>query len=61
LIHWARLSQGDPYCMIGSFSLLFTVFCFETDVIAVLEECWADWKYGYHYAKDYNVTCLFGS
>jgi len=23
--------------------------------------CWADWKYGYHYAKDYNETCLFCS
>jgi len=35
-------------------------FLFETNVIAVLEECSADWKYGYHYAKDYDVTCLFG-
>jgi len=33
-------------------------FLFEMDVTAVLEECWADWKYGYHYAKDYDVTCL---
>jgi len=24
-------------------------------------ECEADWKYGYHYAKDYDVTCLFCS
>jgi len=34
---------------------------FETDVIAVLEEYWADGMYGYHYAKDYDVTCLFCS
>jgi len=26
--------------------------------LAVSLKCWADWKYGYHYAKDYDVTCL---
>jgi hypothetical protein len=26
-----------------------------------LPNCCTDWKYGYHYAKDYNVTCLFCS
>jgi len=60
LIDWARLFWGDPRCLIGSSSLLFTGL-FQTDVIAVLEECWSDWKYGYHYAKDYDVTCLFCS
>jgi len=58
LIDWACLFRGDPQCLIGSSSPVFTVL-FETDVIAVLEECWADWKYGYHYAKDYDVSCLF--
>jgi hypothetical protein len=60
LIDWARVFRGDPPCMIGSSPFLFTVL-FETHVIAVLEECCADWKYGYHYAKDYEVTCLFCS
>jgi len=39
----------------------FVYLSFETDVIAALEERWADWKNGYHYAKDYDVTCLFCS
>jgi len=38
LIDWARLFRGDPQCLIGSSSPLFTVL-FETDVIAILEEC----------------------
>jgi hypothetical protein len=38
LIDWASLFRGDPCCFIGSSCLLFTVV-FETDVIAVLEEC----------------------
>jgi len=42
LIDWECLFRGDPCYLIGSSSLLFTVL-FETDVIAVLEECWADW------------------
>ena len=37
MINWARLFQGDPHCLIGSFSRLFTVL-FETDVIAILEK-----------------------
>jgi hypothetical protein len=38
LIDWVRLFRGDPHCLIGSSSPLFTVL-FETDVIDVLEEC----------------------
>jgi hypothetical protein len=38
LIDWARLFGGDPQWLIGSSSPLFTVL-FQTDVIAVLEEC----------------------
>jgi len=36
------------------------LFCFllETDVRDVLEECGANWEYGYYYAKDYDATCL---
>jgi len=60
LIDWARFFRGDLCCLIGSSSLLLTVL-FETDEIAVLEECWANSKNGYHYAKDYDVTCLFCS
>ena len=41
--------------------LLCLLFLFEMDVIAIPEECWADWKYRYHYANDYDVTCLFSS
>jgi len=56
-IDWVRLFWGDPRYLIGSCSLLFTVL-FEVDVPAVQEKCWADWKDGYHYAKDHDVTCL---
>jgi hypothetical protein len=38
LIDWARLLRGDPPCLIGYSSVLFSVL-FETDVIAVLEKC----------------------
>jgi hypothetical protein len=38
LIDWVRLFRGDPHCLIGSSSPLFTVL-FQTDVIAILEEC----------------------
>jgi len=38
LIDWAPLFRGDPGYLMGSSSLLFTVV-FETDMIAVLEEC----------------------
>jgi hypothetical protein len=60
LIDLAPLCQGDPRWLIGSSSPLFTIL-FETDVIAVPEEYWADWNYRYHYAKDYDVACLFCS
>jgi len=59
-IDWAGLFRGDPRCLISSCSVVFSVL-FETDVIAILEECSADWKYGYHYAKNNDVTCLFWS
>jgi hypothetical protein len=36
-IDWAPLFQGNPYCLTGSSSLVFTVL-FEMDVIAILEE-----------------------
>jgi len=39
--------------------LLFYCYVFETDVIAVLEQCWANWKYSYHCAKDYDLSRLF--
>ena len=35
---WALLFRGDPQCVIGSSSPMFTVL-FETDLIAILEEC----------------------
>jgi hypothetical protein len=38
LIDWAHLFRGDPHCLIGSFSPLFTVL-FQKDVIAILKEC----------------------
>jgi hypothetical protein len=41
--------------------LLCLMFLFEMNIIAVLEKCWADWEYGYHYAKDYDVTYLLCS
>jgi hypothetical protein len=56
LIAWVRLFWGDPRCFIWSSPLLPTVL-FETDLIAILEKRWADWKYRYHYASDYDVTC----
>jgi hypothetical protein len=37
-LNWAHLIRGDPPCLIGSASLLLTV-SFETDMIAILEEC----------------------
>jgi hypothetical protein len=38
LIDWAGLFRGDPRCLMGSFSLLFTVLL-ELDMIAILGEC----------------------
>jgi len=55
-IEWPHCFQGDPRCLIGSLSSLFTLLC-ELDMIAFLEQYWAAWEYGYHYAKDYDVTC----
>jgi hypothetical protein len=59
-IHSLGMFERDPPCVIGSCSLLFTDL-FETDVIAVLEDCCTDWKYGYHHAKVDDVTCMFCS
>jgi hypothetical protein len=38
-IDWARLFPGDLCCLIGSLSLFVYYSLFETDMIAVLEEC----------------------
>jgi hypothetical protein len=57
-IYLVRLFRGDPGCLIGSSSGLFSVL-YETDVLAILEEYGADWMFGYHYTKDYHVTCHF--
>jgi len=60
LTDWALPFWGDSWCLISFFSPLFTVLS-ELDVIAILQKCWADWEFGYHFAKDYDVTCLFCS
>ena len=30
------------------------------DMIAIVEESWADWKHRYQYGIDYGVTYCFG-
>jgi len=37
------------------------LFLFQMDVIAILEECCADWEYGGYRAKDVDGTCRFCS
>jgi hypothetical protein len=44
--------------------LLFpSVYCFliETEEIALLEECRADWEYRYHCVKEIDLSCHLGS
>jgi len=52
--------HGDPGWLIGSSILFFTLW-FVEDMIALMDECCADWKFRYHFAKDYDVTLLFWS
>jgi len=53
----------DEACSKGGVGILDIQIVWATpfDDLLASVQCWADWKYGYHYAKDNNVTCLFCS
>ena len=50
----------DSIILIDPESIPLTAW-FELDVIAILQQCWADCEYISHYAKNYNATWHFGS
>jgi len=64
--HWKQYWLGIIVLMRSTmfdwllFSFLHCLW-FETDVLASLEKCLADWKYRYQYGKDYNIIYLFWS